>query len=284
VRANGILQPILVRPLPGGGTGYEIVAGERRYRAALKVGLIKIPVVVRTLSDEDTLAIGLIENLIREDITPIEEARAFYRLMTEFGWTQEEMGKKVGKSRPAIANALRLLELPETIQKSLEKAEMSEGHARALLGDRKSRERADFQEHQGKVWQEIIAKRLSVRDVEKRMDEAPKDASVLPRANKLRDAQNALNAQNAMQPAEWVGLEDSLRGVFGTKVRLVGTPEKGKIEIEFFSAEELDGLITQLNPPVLVSTAPTDVSRETNTTPAKRVGRINGLLSQTIAR
>jgi ParB family transcriptional regulator, chromosome partitioning protein len=99
VRANGILQPILVRPLAG-GSGYEIVAGERRYRAALKVGLIKIPVVVRTLSDEDTLAIGLIENLIREDITPIEEARAFHRLMTEFGWTQEEMGKKVGKSRP----------------------------------------------------------------------------------------------------------------------------------------------------------------------------------------
>jgi ParB family transcriptional regulator, chromosome partitioning protein len=152
---------------------------------------------------------------------------------------------------------------------------MSEGHARALLGDRKSRERADFQEHQMKVWQEILAKKLSVRDVEKQMDEAPKDASVLPRANKQRDA-------NSLQSAEWVQLEDNLRGVLGTKVRLTGTPEKGKIEIEFFSAEELDGLITQLNPPVPTKSEEI-VSRETPSPTVKRGGRISGLLSQTIA-
>jgi ParB family chromosome partitioning protein len=256
IRANGILQPILVRPRPA--AGYEIVAGERRYRAALKAGLIRVPVIIKTLTDEETLAIALIENLIREDISPLEEARAFHRLMTEFGWTQEEMGKRVGKSRPAIANSLRLLELPDPIQKSLEEGEMSEGHARALLGDRKSRERADFQEHQERVWQEIIAQKLSVREVEKRMEEAPKASSVTPRANKV----------TTPGLAEWVAIEDQLREALGTRVRLAGTPDKGRIEIEFFSQDELSGLLERLMPPAQTTPAP------------RRTGRIEGLLSR----
>jgi ParB family chromosome partitioning protein len=134
IKQNGVLQPILVRPRPAPLPGYEIVAGERRYRAARDAGLTKVPVVIRSLSDEETLAVALIENLIRQDIGPLETARAYSRLMSEFGWTQEEMGKRVGKSRVSVANHLRLLKLPQEIQEAVERGELSEGHARGLLG------------------------------------------------------------------------------------------------------------------------------------------------------
>lgn len=233
IKANGILQPILVRPRTTGG--YEIVAGERRYRAALKAGLKQVPVIVRELSDEETLALALIENLIREDIGPLETARAFRRLMDDFGWTQEEMGQRVGKSRPAIANSLRLLELPEPILQSLERGELSEGHARALLGDRKLRAEPDFQRRQLQTFRQAVQKKLSVRDVERLM--APPPASSQP---------TPPQSGAGVTSAEWKALEDRLRANLGTRVRLNGSSEKGKIEIEFFSAEELDGLIARL--------------------------------------
>ena len=232
IRANGILQPILVRPRIAGG--YEIVAGERRYRAALRAGLVKVPVVIRELSDEDTLALALIENLIREDIGPMETARAFRRLMDDFGWTQEEMGQRVSKSRPAIANSLRLLELPTPMQESLERGELTEGHARALLGDRKSRLDSAFQRRQQEVFRQAVGKGLTVRDVERLM--APPPASSTPAAPKNT-------------PPDWVALEDRLRSALGTRVRLTGTAERGKVEVEFFSTEELEGLLLKLDPP-----------------------------------
>ena len=232
IKANGILQPILVRPRTTGG--YEIVAGERRYRAAMKVGLKQVPVIVRDLSDEETLALALIENLIREDIGPLETARAFRRLMDDFGWTQEEMGSRVGKSRPAIANSLRLLELPDPILQSLEKGELSEGHARALLGDRKLRQEADFQRRQLLAFRQVLQKKLSVRDVERLM--APPRASDPPGSV----------TEIGVASSEWKALEDRLRTGLGTRVRLSGTIGKGKIEIDFFSPDELDALVTRL--------------------------------------
>jgi ParB family transcriptional regulator, chromosome partitioning protein len=235
IRANGILQPILVRPRIAGG--YEIVAGERRYRAALRAGLVKVPVVIRELSDEDTLALALIENLIREDIGPMETARAFRRLMDDFGWTQEEMGQRVGKSRPAIANSLRLLELPEPIQLSLDKGEITEGHARALLGDRKSRLDASFQKRQVETFNQAVSKGLTVRDVERMM------------APPLTTAAHSTPAASRSTPADWKALEDRLRTALGTRVRLTGSEERGKIEVEFFSADELEGLLLKLDPP-----------------------------------
>lgn len=255
IQANGILQPILVRPRIAGG--YEIVAGERRYRAALKSGLTKVPVIIRDLTDEETLALALIENLIREDIGPMETARAFRRLMDDFGWTQEEMGQRVGKSRPAIANSLRLLDLPAPIQVSLERNEITEGHARALLGDRKSRVDPAFLQRQEDIFRQAVAKGLSVRDVERLMG-AP-----------LVVEPKGAPAVATVTPADWRALEDRLRTALGTRVRLVGTAEKGKVEIEFFSPDELEGLLLKLDPP------------SPEVVPAKSAAgsRIQGLLS-----
>ena len=235
IQANGILQPILVRPRIAGG--YEIVAGERRYRAALKAGLTKVPVIVRELTDEETLALALIENLIREDIGPMETARAFRRLMDDYAWTQEQMAQRVGKSRPAIANSLRLLDLPPAIQEGVERNEISEGHARALLGDRKNRQDSAFQERQSEIFRQAVNKGLSVREVERLM------AISAPPENRSRALINQVSE------ADWRALEDRLRGALGTRVRLSGTSERGKIEIEFFSNEELDGLLLKFDPP-----------------------------------
>lgn len=245
IQANGILQPILVRPRIAGG--YEIVAGERRYRAALKAGLIRVPVIVRELTDEETLALALIENLIREDIGPMETARAFRRLMDDFGWTQEEMGQRVGKSRPAIANALRLLDLPQQIQESLERSEITEGHARALLGDRRIRQDSVFQERQNEIFRQAVSRGLSVRDVERLM------AQPTPSPDRRQDQQG-----QQVTPADWKALEDRLRSALGTRVRLVGSAERGKIEIDFFSSDELEGLLTRLDPtaPPVVAESP----------------------------
>ncbi len=221
IRNNGILQPLLVRPV---GSDYEIVAGERRFRAALRAGLVRVPAVVRVLGDDEALAIALVENLIREDIGPLEAARAYRRLMDDFGWSQEEMGKRVGKSRPVIANALRLLELPSPIQGGLEEGRISEGHARALLGDRKNREDTGFAVRQQALYEEAAAGRLSVRDVERRMAAETKVPKPSP-------------------SADIAGIEDLFRSKVGTRVRLVGTVERGRLEIHYYSAEELDALL-----------------------------------------
>jgi ParB family transcriptional regulator, chromosome partitioning protein len=249
VKENGIIQPLLVRPRTAGG--YEIVAGERRYRAALKVGLRHVPVVVRQLSDDETLALALIENLIREDIGPLETARAFQRLMEDFGWTQEEMGKRVGKSRSAVANSLRLLKLPDAIQLSLEQGELSEGHARALLGDDRENGQSTFRERQTRIWRQTVEKKLSVRDVERMMSAArtinPPKSGDFSEAN--RGASPSLPNEpplSLLSTSETISIEDRLRSALGTRVRLQGTLDRGKIEIDFFSAEELDGLLMRL--------------------------------------
>ncbi len=248
ISANGILQPILVRPRPNGG--YEIVAGERRYRAALLAGLKTVPIVIRELTDAETLALALIENLIREDIGPLETARAFQRLMEDFGWTQEEMGRRVGKSRPAVSNALRLLELSQPMQQSLERGELTEGHARALVGDRSQRENPGFRERQNRVFHQIVSKSLSVREAERLMRgpvaEGSSDASDGKQTvSRETSAANDLD-RNSLASIERRALEDRLRDALGTQVRISGSDDRGRIEIEYFSADELDGLLMRL--------------------------------------
>ncbi len=258
IKQNGVLQPILVRPRPAPLPGYEIVAGERRYRAARDAGLTKVPVVVKDLSDEETLAVALIENLIRQDIGPLETARAYSRLMSEFGWTQEEMGKRVGKSRVSVANHLRLLKLPPEIQESVERGELSEGHARGLLGGEGAETDGDvFRARQKSVFDRTIEEKLTVRDVERMMRmEGEKGVESSGQGTGISPAPKAVSGTvpNSLFPTpspnpDHVALEDRLRGAFGTKVRVHfdGTGGgTGKIELGFFSADELDGLIEKL--------------------------------------
>ena len=275
VRQNGVLQPLLVRPRPAGG--YEIVAGERRYRAALRVGLKQLPIVVRQLTDEETLALALIENLIRADIGPLETARAFQRLMEDFGWTQEEMGRRVGKSRSAVANALRLLKLPDLIQKGLEQGEISEGHARTLLGEERQTSDPVFRERQLHIFRQIREKALTVRDVEKLMREE--------KAAHSPDGATARRRDNDRLDPNMMALEDRLRSLMGTRVRLSGSEDRGKIEIEYFSAEELDGLLMRLEPRPEVRPEPKPApllpnAVNPNYRPGKSDSPIKGLLSK----
>ncbi len=255
IQQNGVLQPILVRPRPAPLPGYEIVAGERRYRAARDAGRTTIPVVIRDLSDEQALAVALIENLIRQDIGPLETARAYARLMGDFGWTQDEMGKRVGKSRVSVANHLRLLKLPPEIQESVERGELSEGHARGLLGGEGAEsDNEAFRARQKMVFDRTVGEKLTVRDVERMMRIEPEVA--LETGTRKADAA-AKGAGKAVamtgtaiptSDPNRVALEDTLRTAFGTKVRVHfdaggGT---GRIELGFFSADELDGLVERL--------------------------------------
>jgi ParB family chromosome partitioning protein len=251
IRANGILQPILVRPRLAGG--YEIVAGERRYRAALRAGVERVPVVVRDLSDGDTLALALVENLLREDIGPMETARALRRLMDEFGWTQAEMSQRVGKSRSAVTNTLRLLQLPEAIQESVDKGQISEGHARALLS-------GDSPERQRQVWRQVVEKNLSVRDCERLMRQpAPAAARAAP----------ALSTDMG-------SIQDRLRRALGTKVQIQGREGRGRIVIDFFSADQLDGLLTRFETPPAEATHPTPSPTPARDKAARRFAELEG--------
>jgi ParB family chromosome partitioning protein len=274
IRANGILQPILVRPRPTGG--YEIVAGERRYRAALRSGLKQVPVVIRQLTDEETLAIALIENLVRENLSPLETARGFQRLMEDFGWTQEEMGKRVGKSRSAVANSLRLLRLPEEVQQALEAGEISEGHARTLIGDDTERQSSEFRAKQLWILTQIREQGLSVRAVEQLLRESrhtstsplvagnvSHETRLVPSSSLMPSVSNGTlkgtpslsqtgttgttgTSSGAKRLLEIESLEEQIRELLGTKVRISGNLERGKVEIEYFSAEQLEGLLEKL--------------------------------------
>lgn len=215
VADKGVLQPLLVRPK---AKGYEIVAGERRFRAAQQAGLESVPVVVRALSDQETLEVAIIENLQREDLNPVDEARAFEKLLG-FGLQQEQVARAVGKSRSAIANSLRLLKLPEAALAALEQGQISAGHARAILA----------QPAPDRQWalEQILAHELSVRQAEK-----------LKRANPAA-------RRKRRGGATFAALEEGLGRHVGTKVRVTGG-EKGKLELYYFSADELTRLLQLL--------------------------------------
>jgi ParB family transcriptional regulator, chromosome partitioning protein len=223
LRQSGVIQPVVVRRL---GQGYQLIVGERRWRAAQLAGLSQIPAVVREATDAQTLELALVENLLREDLNPMEEAEAYQRLLLEFGWTQEELAQRVGRDRSTIANCLRLLKLPEGIQADLRSGQLTMGHARALLSLASA-------EEQLKLRDQILAHSWSVRATEEGVQHR--------RTKPTRRA--------GRRSPEMMAVEDSLRAALATRVRLVGTERAGRIEIAYTSREELDRLIE------LISTA-----------------------------
>jgi ParB family chromosome partitioning protein len=213
---TGLLQPVVVRRL---GDGYQLVVGERRWRAAKLAGLTRIPAVIRETSDAQSLELALVENLLREDLNPMEEAEAYQRLLGEFGWTQEELAQRVQRDRSSVANCLRLLKLPELIQADLRAGRLTMGHARALLALAAPADQLRLRE-------EILAHAWSVRATEEGVQ-----ARRAKPARRLRRHSPDLAA-----------LEDALRGALVTRVRLVGSERAGRIEIIYSSREELDRL------------------------------------------
>ncbi|HHV84003.1 ParB/RepB/Spo0J family partition protein [Tepidanaerobacter syntrophicus] len=217
---HGVLQPVILRKI---GRGYELVAGERRWRAAAKAGIKKIPAVVKELSDGDVLEIALIENLQREDLNPIEEASAYKQLMDEFGLTQEELAKRVGKSRSQIANTLRLLNLEEEILKFIFEGKLTAGHARALLSIEDKKLRYGLAK-------KISNEGLSVRQAEQLAQ------------NLLQKKEKKSSRQTTINPI-MSDIAEKLQQSLGTKVRIRGSEKRGKIEIEFYSSEELERIL-----------------------------------------
>ncbi|MDP6371745.1 MAG: ParB/RepB/Spo0J family partition protein [Vicinamibacterales bacterium] len=222
IRANGIIQPLVVRQTE---RGYEIVAGERRWRAAQRAGLLRVPIVVRDVTNDQLLPLALIENLQREDLNPIEEAVAYQRLVEHHGLTHDTIATAVGKDRSTVANALRLLKLPEEIKAELAAGGLTVGHARALLaaGDEAAQRRAA---------REVLKRRLSVRETEAfiRKLSAP-----------------APTAQAAAPDVHVRAAEERLRLALGTRVRIVRKRKGGRIEIDFGSEEELQRIYEQLS-------------------------------------
>lgn len=221
ISTQGVLQPILVRRQD---MGYEVVAGERRLRAAKLAGLEKVPVVVKDVSEAEMLEIAIVENIQRENLNPMEEAEAYHRLITEFGLTQEQASSRVGKSRSAVANFLRLRQLPEPIKASIVDGRLSMGHARALLG-------AETPAQQNAAWRAIIRKSLSVRQTEDLI-------------KRLRTASKAVERKkNSSVDRHLASVADSLSRRFGTKVKINRRGKKGKLEIEFYSDDDLNRLL-----------------------------------------
>lgn len=225
IRTQGVLQPILVRQQE---MGYELVAGERRLRAAKLAGLKKIPVVVKDVSHAEMLEIAIVENIQRENLNPIEEAEAYHRLITEFGLTQEQASGRVGKSRSAVANFLRLRQLPDPIKESINNGQLSMGHARALLG-------AETSAQQNIAWRAIIKKSLSVRQTEELIKRLRNSAEVVERK------------KSTSEDRHLASVAENLSRRFGTKVQINRRGKKGKLEIEFYSNDDLDRLIELLN-------------------------------------
>ena len=221
IRSNGMIQPIVVRKSE---SGYEIVAGERRWRASQRAGLLKVPVVVRDIPDERLLAAALIENIQREDLNPIEEAHAYRRLSDEFALTQEQIAESVGKDRSSVANYVRLLRLPPEVRDHVGGRTLSMGHARALLS-------LPDAESQLRAGREIVQKGLSVRDTEALVKRAVNPAPEKPEAPKDVHTRAA---------------EDRLRFALGTRVRIARKGKGGRIEIDFSDENELHRIYEQL--------------------------------------
>lgn len=216
ITVHGVLQPLLVRPLLSGG--YQLIAGERRWRASRMAGLKEVPVIVRELSDSEAMEIAIIENLQREDLNPIEEAEGLQALIDKCDYTQEQVAVSVGKSRPAIANALRLLKLPEEVRQMTKEGEISAGHARALLA-------FDNQAIMYEVAKQIVSDKLTVRDVERLAKRPTKSAD---------KKQNAKHRDSFYDEVEL-----SLTDVLGRRVKVYNGRSKGTLEIEFYSLDDL---------------------------------------------
>jgi ParB family chromosome partitioning protein len=226
IREKGILEPLIVRKID---QGYELIVGERRWRAAQRAGLREVPVIVKEVSEQEVLEISLIENIQRDDLNPIEEAEAYNRLAEEFNLSQADLAEKIGKDRTTVANTLRLLKLPSEIRDHLIQGHITSGHARAIL----SLESEDKQEELCAL---IIKKGLSVREVE-----------VLSKrwAGKHRKGA-ALSSKRSDLESQFNALQDSLRKRLGTKVLILQKGKRGKIEIEYYSSEDLERIVETL--------------------------------------
>jgi ParB family chromosome partitioning protein len=223
IRARGVLSPVIVRQAPG---GYELVAGERRVRAAERAGLQRIPAVVREISNAEMLEVALIENLQREDLNPMEEAEVYRRLTEEFGLSQEDVATRVGRDRASISNTLRLLKLPPKVQSDLIEGTLSAGHGRALLA-------LESRDLQLKARRAVIGGELSVRATE--------------RLVKRLKAEPAGRRRILTRPVpDLAHAEEQLRRALATKVRIVRSGRRGRIEVEFYSEEDLDRLVQKI--------------------------------------
>ncbi len=226
IRAQGVIQPLVVRQRDGGQDGFSLIAGERRWRAAQLAGLKTVPVVVKDVSPSQAFELTLVENLQRADLNPIEEAEAYQRLQTEFGYTQEQLSARVGKERATVANSLRLLKLPTSVRARVATGELSMGHARALLG-------LEAQPAIERAAARVVQKQLSVRQAEELVRReragAPAKKVSAPASASVRD------------------LEMRLERALGTKVRLAQKSNSaGKIEIDYHSLDQLDGILEKL--------------------------------------
>ncbi len=227
IRQHGLLQPLLVSRMEAesGAPTYQVIAGERRLQAARLAGLAHVPVVVKETTPRQSLELALVENLQRSDLNPLEEAQAYQRLMDEFGLSQSDLSARVGRSRSAVANALRLLGLSDDLKASLARGEISEGHARALLGLPDDSQRRE-------AWERVVRKGLSVRQTEQM----------------VRNWSRAVAAgrRGVVRDPDLAALEERLRSALGTRVDLTKGRRGGRITIRFYSDEELDSILSRL--------------------------------------
>jgi ParB family chromosome partitioning protein len=220
IKAKGVVEPVLVRRLEG--NQYELIAGERRWRAAGLAGQTKIPAIIRQADGSDHLELALIENLLRKDLNPMEEARAYQRLIQDFHLTQDEIAQGVGKDRSSVANCLRLLNLPESIQSDLLADRITLGHAKALLS-------LQLASDQIRIGRQIVKDQLSVRETE----------GLVRRLGRSSKGRRSVSPQTA----EIIQVQEQLCYRLGTKVRLVGRPNRGQVVIEYYTAEDLDRVV-----------------------------------------
>ena len=220
IKRSGVIEPVIVRTMAQGT--YELVAGERRLRASQALGIQEVPAIIKTLSDKEALEFSLIENVQRENLNPLEEAKGYTRLLDEFGYTQEDVAAAVGKDRATVANFLRLLSLPEEIQRGLRDAAITMGHAKALLG-------VEDRAQQVRLYEQAKRDGLSVRQIEALV------GTWSPKKRRLRRVDPHLKE-----------LEDTLRRALGTKVSLVARNKGGRITIEYFSQEDLSRILQAL--------------------------------------
>jgi len=231
IKTRGVLQPVLVRSLSE--NKYELVAGERRLRASKKAGLTEIPTLIREMSDQESLAIALIENLQREDLNAVEEALGYQRLQQEFGLSQEELARQVGKSRSAVANSLRLLNLPDSVQQDIQQSAISAGHGRAIMA-------VPDAEAQGSLHRRIVENGLTVRQAEAQATFFKQNAR-LPGAEEIGAAVAAKSSKAKSKPLDprLADLQSSLSDMMGVKVKISGSPEKGKVTVSYGAEDEL---------------------------------------------
>jgi ParB family chromosome partitioning protein len=229
IKTHGIIQPLVVRQVDG---KLQLIAGERRLRAAKLAGLAQVPVVTKELSEQSMMEVAIVENIQRENLSPIEEAEAYRKLMNEFYLTQDEIAKKVGKSRPSIANTLRLLNLPQEVQTDLTSGTLTMGHARALLALKTA-------EEQKTVWAQIQLQKLSVRETEeliRKLNETP----LVSRETKSVKSVTSLRDPNVLV------VEEELQQTLGTKVTIKEKGATGKIEIDYYSHDDFERICEKL--------------------------------------